>query len=106
MLKTVMAALASLALLASPALAGGAPAKYKKCKICHGDVGADKGKVGPDLVKTNYTLEQFTNQVKNGSKWDGKPGKQAGYEKKKMPKQKGLSDDDIKAIYDYVQSKK
>lgn len=105
-MRTFVVTVFSLVLLAGPALAGDAPAAYKKCKVCHGDVGADKGKVGPDLAKSGMSLEQFTNQVKSGSKWDGKPAPIAGYEKKKMPAQKGLSDGDIKALYDYVQSAK
>lgn len=106
MMRVVFVSLVSLALLAGPALAGGAPKAFKKCKTCHGPLGKNKGKIGPDLATTKYTYEQFVNQVKNGSKWDGKPPKAAGFEKKKMPPQKKLSDEDIKALYDYVQSAK
>jgi len=106
MTKAVMAALVSLALLAAPAMAADMPKAFKKCKVCHGIPGTGKGKVGPDLATTKYTLEQVTKQVHNGSKWDGKPPKQEKYAKKKMPKQKGLSDADIKAIYDYIQASK
>ncbi|MGK7346643.1 MAG: c-type cytochrome [Candidatus Nitrospinota bacterium M3_3B_026] len=105
-MRTLVATAFSLALMAGAALAGDAPAAYKKCKTCHGDVGAGKGKIGPDLVKSSMSLEQFTNQVKKGSKWDGKPAPIAGFEKKKMPPQKKLSDEDIKTLYDYVQSAK
>ncbi|MGK7344837.1 MAG: c-type cytochrome [Candidatus Nitrospinota bacterium M3_3B_026] len=106
MMRAMSVFFISLALLAGPALAGGAPKAFKKCKTCHGPLGKNKGKIGPDLATTKYTFEQFTNQVKNGSKWDGKPAKREGFEKKKMPPQKKLSDEDIKTLYDYVQSAK
>lgn len=104
MMRAVFLALVSLALLAGPSLAGDAPKAFRKCKTCHGPIGADKGKLGPDLIKESLNFEQFTMQVKNGSNWEGKPPKQAGYEKKKMPPQKKVSDEDIKALYDYIKA--
>ncbi len=62
----------------------------------------DGGKLGPDLKTSKYTLEQFQMQVKNGSKWDGRPPKQEKFAKKKMKPVKKVTEDDVKAIYDFV----
>ncbi|MGK7344836.1 MAG: c-type cytochrome [Candidatus Nitrospinota bacterium M3_3B_026] len=104
MMRAVILSLVSLALLAAPSLAGDAPKAFRKCKTCHGPIGAGKGKLGPDLIKDRLNFEQFTKQIKNGSKWEGKPPKMEGFEKKKMPPQKKLSDEDIKALFDYIQA--
>ncbi len=108
MLKVVIALFSAIMILAVPAFAGDTPAKYKKCKMCHGMPGAGKGKVGPDLVTSSFNLEQFQRIVKVGSKGlDDRPTpKQAKYAKKKMTAQKGVSADDVKAIYEFVQSAK
>ncbi len=107
MFRTALAVMISVAFLSgSAAFAADFPKPYKKCKTCHGIPGEKKKKMGPNLANSKLTLEQFQKQVANGSKWDGKPAKQAGFEKKKMKAVKGVKPDAVKVIYDYVQSKK
>ncbi|VAX19192.1 hypothetical protein MNBD_NITROSPINAE01-1428 [hydrothermal vent metagenome] len=106
MLKVVFAVVVSFVILTAPAFAADFPKPYKKCKTCHGIPGEAKKKMGPNLANSKLTLEQFKNMVANGSKWDGRPAKQAGFEKKKMKPVKGVKPDDVKTIFEYVQSKK
>ncbi len=95
-------ALTALAL----AFAGGSafadmPKVYKKCKICHGIPGKANGKVGPDLVTSDWPIEQWVAQAKFGSKRDNRPPKRAKYKNKKMTKQK-VTPEQVKMIYDWV----
>ncbi len=103
----ILFAVIAVAFTAPPLFAGDAPAIYKKCKMCHGDAGSGKGKSGPDLAKSSWTLEQWTQIVELGRKGyaDG-PAQMAEYENKKMMKQKEVTADDVKAIFDYVHSVK
>ena len=106
MFKKILVAIVALGFMSGPAFAVKMPSKYKKCKACHGLPTSAKGKVGPNLSTSTWKLEQWIKQVNNGSKWDCRPDKQKGYEKKKMKKIRGYSDADIKEIYDYVQASK
>ncbi|MBI5814125.1 MAG: cytochrome c [Nitrospinae bacterium] len=102
-MKAILGALAALAISAGPSLAAdGADVYNKKCKMCHDMPGSGKTKVGPDIKGTTMTLEQFTKQVSEGSEWVGRTApRMAGFEKKKMPPVKGLSADEIKAVYEF-----
>jgi len=79
-----------------------APAAYKKCRNCHGTPGGGGTKAAPDLAESELSFEQFRNQALNGSEWEGKPPKNWKYRWKKMPPQVGLSDSDLKALYEYI----
>ena len=106
MLKVVFAVVVSFVILTAPAFAADFPKPYKKCKTCHGIPGEAKKKMGPNLAKSTLDLAGFQKQVAKGSKWEGRPAKLAGFEKKKMKPVKGIKPDDVKIIFDYVQSKK
>lgn len=107
MIKTaIFTVVLSLGFIAGTGWAADMPAKYKKCKACHGIPGVMKKKMGPNLAASSMTLEQFNMMVTKGSKWDGRPAKIAGFEKKKMKPQKGLSEEQVKEIFDYVQAAK
>ena len=96
----------SLCFMAGPAYASDVPTKFKKCKACHGVPGEGKKKMGPDLATSEMNLEQFTNMVIIGSKWEGRPERMAKYAKKKMRPVKKLTEEEIKAIFDYAQAAK
>jgi hypothetical protein len=92
--------------MAVPAYASDAPDGYKKCKMCHGNPGEGAKKLGPDLVLSNLDAVGFAKMVDEGSTWEGRPARVEGFETKKMPAQKGLTAEDITAIYEYVQAAK
>lgn len=82
--------------LALPAFAADGAATYKaKCAACHGPMG--EGKVGPAVKGTALTADQIVEVITKGA------------EAKKAPHKKpvaGLSDDDAKAVADYVKTLK
>ncbi|VAX25819.1 hypothetical protein MNBD_NITROSPINAE02-1834 [hydrothermal vent metagenome] len=83
------------------------PEAYKKrCIKCHGTPNGLKATVGPDLVKSEYTLDQFIMQVKNGSRWDKKPVRKDSFKRKKMPAQPMVTEAQIKEIFEYVRKRR
>ncbi len=105
MIRSIALAIAIMFVMAVPGMAAkDMPAKYKKCKMCHNMPDAGKGKVGPNLLTSTWSVEEWQKQVALGSKRDDHPGKQEKYKSKKMPKQKGISEAEVQEIYDYVQS--
>ncbi len=82
--------------LASPAFAADGAATYKaKCAGCHGPDGA--GKVGPAVKGVSLTDAQITDLLTKGN------------DAKKAPHKKaisGLSDEDAKAVAEYVKGLK
>jgi mono/diheme cytochrome c family protein len=82
--------------LALPAFAADGAATYKaKCAACHGPEG--QGKVGPKLAGTSLSADDITAVLTKGN------------EAKKAPHKKpvsGLSDDDAKAVADFVKTLK
>lgn len=58
----------------------------------------------PDLAETEYDLGQFKKQLLSGSDWEGKPPGKWKYRWKKMPPQVGLSEKQIKALFEYIKS--
>jgi mono/diheme cytochrome c family protein len=92
-LTLVLALSASMAL---PAFAADGAATFKaKCAMCHGPNG--EGKVGPKLAGTSVTAEQIVDMLTKGN------------DAKKAPHKKplsGLSDDDAKAVADFVKTLK
>ncbi len=102
-MRSVIVVIASLLVGGGSAFAGDAPATYERCKKCHGTPGQWWSEtVGPRLEKTKYTFEQFYNQVTYGSRWEGKPKRAFAYRSREMPMQVGLSDDEIRALYDWL----
>ncbi len=81
------------------------PAIYKKCKACHKMPG-NGGKKGPDLLGSTMNLDEFTKTVKLGSSWEGRAERTGKYSEKKMRPVKKISDEDIEAIYLWVQTLK
>ncbi len=106
MYKTIFFTLLTFSFLATPLMAADMPPAYKKCKSCHGLPGGGGKKNGPDLANSKMTLEQYVKQVKTGSKWEGRPPKMKGFEKKKMRGSKKLTNEQIKEIYDYIKAAK
>lgn len=99
------AMIAALFLLACFGEGKDAPRAYQRCIKCHGAPGGLKATIGPDLAKSEYTLDQFIKQVKNGSNWEGKPQMKQKFRKKKMPPLPNITHDQIKALYQYVHKK-
>lgn len=82
-----------------------APAVFKKCVKCHGQLGKGFTRAAPDLAESHLTPEQFTKQIRKGSKWKTRDMKHPRYRWKKMPSQRNLSDEEIKRLYKYILSK-
>jgi mono/diheme cytochrome c family protein len=82
--------------VALPAFAADGAATYKaKCASCHGPDGA--GKIGPALKGSSLTDAQITDLLTKGN------------DAKKAPHKKaitGLSDEDAKAVAEYVKTLK
>ncbi len=95
--------MAAAMMTAGPALAGDPPSAWNKCKACHGMPGGGD-KVGPDLVSSKMTEEEFVKQTLEGSEWAGRPAKIAKFESRKMPKIK-VSAEDAKALFAFVHGK-
>lgn len=89
----VVALSASVAL---PAFAADGAATFKaKCAACHGPEG--QGKIGPKLAGTSVSADDITAMLTKGN------------DAKKAPHKKplsGLSDDDAKAVADFVKTLK
>jgi hypothetical protein len=98
----VIGALGAL-FLAGPAMAADAPKSYSKCKICHGMPG-EVGKIGPDLAQSAMSEADFIKQTIEGSKWEGRQAKMAGFESKTMPKQK-VTEAEAKEIFHFATGK-
>ncbi len=79
---------------------------YQTCIKCHDEPGEGGSQFAPDLSETKYSLEQFTKQVMNGSKWAGKPVRKWKYRKREMPGVVGLDEKEVRLLYDYILSKK
>jgi len=83
------------ATLTLPAFADGAATFKAKCAACHGPDG--EGKVGPKLKGTTVSAADIVAMLTKGN------------DAKKVPHKKplsGLSDDDAKAVADYVKTLK
>ncbi len=84
------------AALAVPAFAADGATTYKaKCAMCHGPDG--QGKIGPALKGTSLSADDITALLTKGN------------DAKKAPHKKaisGLSDEDAKAVADYVKTLK
>ena len=104
MVARIFALAISLFIIAGPAYAVDAPKKYRKCKACHGLPGGGKTKWGPDLFASKMNLEQYKKIIKVGSKFAGRPDKMPGFEKKKMNKVRGLTEEDVEEIFNYIQT--
>ncbi len=108
MFKKIIFSFMTLLFSSASVMAGDMPAAYNTCKKCHGLPGQDskKRKKFPDLAKSKMTFEQFSMQVKKGSKWEGRPPKMKGYEKGRMPALKKKTDKQIKEIFEYISKAK
>ncbi|MBI5816220.1 MAG: cytochrome c [Nitrospinae bacterium] len=95
----------SLTIIATASHGAEMPKVYVRCVKCHEKPGSPFQKFGPDLGETKFTLDQFIKQVKNGSRWEGKPQRGFKFRSRAMPPQDGLTDEEIKLIYNYVRSK-
>jgi len=82
--------------VAMPAFAADGAATFKaKCAACHGPEG--QGKIGPALKGTSVTADQITEMLTKGN------------DAKKPPHKKplsGLSEEDAKAVAEFVKSLK
>ncbi len=81
------------------------PVAYGKCVLCHNMPGTGGGKTGPDLAKSKMTFEQFKKQLENGSSWEGKPPRIRKLKVSIMPRQIGLSENDMHELYQFIHRK-
>ena len=95
-LITIVLVIAIPVSLCLPAFGADGAATFKaKCAMCHGPNG--EGKIGPKLAGTALTADQIVAVITKGD------------EAKKPPHKKpvaGLSDDDAKAVADFVKTLK
>lgn len=80
------------------------PVSYRKCVTCHGEPGGGGTMAAPDLAGMELDFGQFKKQLLKGSDWEGKPPKKWKYRWKKMPPQVGLSEEQIRALFEYIKS--
>ncbi|MBI4667508.1 MAG: hypothetical protein HY751_13990 [Nitrospinae bacterium] len=98
----VLFGIALFAIWPQVCVAADAPAVYAMCRNCHNYPGSIGPRSAPDLSESTYTLDQFRNQLMNGSKWPGKPPKKQKYRWKEMPPQIGLAEKQIVELYGYI----
>ncbi len=95
-LLALLLVVSMIGMLAVPAFAADGAATYKaKCAMCHGPSG--EGKMGPKLAGTAASADQIIAMLTKGD------------DAKKAPHKKpvaGVSDDDAKAVADFVKTLK